>query len=118
MNLADHFKDFWELLIHFFSESFGFLGIDDFDTTFEIANDFFIRYWAWLVNFVIAKNIEPGFWKATSLASLNWDPDEGIIRVREQIFIILKLILVELAVVQISDLSDSFFFGEFIFCSL
>lgn len=118
MDLANHVEDIRELLLHLLHISLLFLLIDDADTSFEVTDNFLVSYFARLVNLVIREDGEPGLGEATSLTTLDWDANEGLVGVREQLTIVLKLVFVELAVVKIGHLCDAGFLNEFILGSV
>ena len=82
----------------------------DSDAALEMADNFLVRDFTRLVNLVIFKEGEPGLRESTRLASFDRNRDKGLIRVGEKLPVILKLILVELTVVEVCHVCLSIFF--------
>mmetsp|Transcript_40372 Transcript_40372/g.52906 ORF Transcript_40372/g.52906 Transcript_40372/m.52906 type:complete len:293 (-) Transcript_40372:2976-3854(-) len=81
--------------------------VDDADAALEEANDLLVAHFARLINLVCTQEREPRLLEATCLTTLDGDPHKRLIGVGEEIAIVLELIFVELAVVQVGDLSDA-----------
>ena len=103
MNCSNHVKYLTHLLCLISIEGLHFFLVDNPDTTFKEANSFLVCYFTRLVHFVIGEKGEPRLLQATGLPSHNGNFDERIILVREEGRIIFKLILVELAIVQVGN---------------
>ena len=82
----------------------------DSDAPLEMADNLLVRDFTRLVNLVIFKEGEPGLRESTRLASFDRNSDKGLIRVGEELPVILKLILVELAVMEVCHACFSLFF--------
>lgn len=58
-------------------------------TPLEIADNFLVRDLTRLINLVIFKEGEPGLWESTRLASFDRNSYKGLVRVGEELPVIL-----------------------------
>ena len=107
VDLLQKVEDFVELFVLALLELLAFFFVVDTNTAFEEANDFFVGDLARLIEHIIGEETEPGLFEASALATFDGHRVER--HSREQLFVVLELVSIELSVVLVCALHHSLF---------